>query len=168
MQNPIDRGVEQVAIVADDDHGVRIARDVIFKPQGGFQIEIVGRLVEQQQVGLGEQDRGERHAHAPAAGKFRARAALVGVREAQAGEDFGRARRRRMRADIGEPGLDFGDAVRVVRGLRLAEQPCALGVGGEHDVEQRVRAVRRLLGQAADARARRDHRHCRFRARSRR
>ena len=34
----------------------------------------------------------------------------------------GRARRRRMRADVGEPRVDLGDAVRVVRGLGFGEQ----------------------------------------------
>ena len=80
--------------MADDDHGARIAREVIGQPQRAFEVEIVGRLVEQQQVRLGEQHRGERDAHAPAAGEIRARALLrLGV-EAEPGED----RRRRARA----------------------------------------------------------------------
>ena len=48
---------------------------MLLQPERAFEIEIVGRLVEQQQVGLGEQRGGERHAHAPAAGEFRARRA---------------------------------------------------------------------------------------------
>ncbi len=39
--------------------------------------------------------------------------------------------------------------VLLVVGLR--EQGGALGVGGEHDVDQRLRAVRRLLRQPPDA-----------------
>ena len=70
-------------------------------------------------------------------------------------EDRGRARRRRMRADVGEPRLDLGDAVRVVRGLGLGQQRAALDVGLEHDLEQAFRAVRRFLRQPADAPARR-------------
>ena len=31
MENPVDRVVEQVAIVADDDHRARIARDVLLR-----------------------------------------------------------------------------------------------------------------------------------------
>ena len=42
-----------------------------------FEVEIVGRLVEQQKVGRCEQDRGQRHAHAPAAGELRAGPQLV-------------------------------------------------------------------------------------------
>ena len=51
---------------------------MVLQPERAFEIEIVGRLVEQQQVGLREQRCGERHAHAPAAGEFRARPLLVG------------------------------------------------------------------------------------------
>ena len=60
-----------------------------------------------------------------------------------------------MRADVGKPRLDLGNAMRVVRGLGLGEQFGALAVGGEHHVDQPLRAARRLLREAPDARARR-------------
>ena len=154
-QNVPDRVVEQVAVVADDDHGLRIAGEVVLQPQRAFEVEIVGRLVEQQQIGLGKQRRGQRDAHAPAAGEFRAGALLVGGGKAEAGKDRGRARRRRMRADVGKPRLDLGDAVRVVRDFRLGQKRRALAVGLEHDLEQAFRAARRFLRQPADAPARR-------------
>ena len=156
MQDLVDRGVEQVAVMADDDHGARIVRQMVLQPQRAFEIEIVGRLVEQQQIGRGEQHRGQRDAHAPAAGEFRAGARLVGGRKAEAGQDRGRARRRGMGVDVGEPGLDFGDPVRIVRGLGFAQQRVALEVGLQHDVDQAFGAVGRLLRQAADAPARRN------------
>ena len=114
--------------MADDDHSVRIARQMILQPERAFEIEIVGRLVEQQQIWFREQRCGERNAHAPAAGEFRAGPLLVGGGKAEAGEDRRRAGRGRMRADIGEPGLDFGDAMRVARGLRLGQQGVALAM----------------------------------------
>ena len=43
---------------------------IFFQPVAGFEIEMVGGLVEQQQVGLLQQQLGERDAHLPAAGKF--------------------------------------------------------------------------------------------------
>ena len=135
--------------------GARIARDVVLEPQGAFEVEIVGGLVEQQNVRLGEQHRGERDAHPPAAGEFRAGALLVVMGEAEAGEDAGGARRRGMGADVGEARLDFRDAMRIARGLGLGEERAALAIGGEHDVDQGLRSVGRLLRQPADARARR-------------
>ena len=117
MQNMRGHVVEQIAVMADDDDARRIAREIVDEPERAFEIEIIGRLVEQQQIRLREQHRRQRDAHAPAAGEFRQRAVLrLGV-EAEAGRMARRARRRRMGVDIGEPRLDFGDVVRVMRGL---------------------------------------------------
>ena len=154
-QDLIDGVVQQVAVVADDHHGVGIARQMILQPQRAFEIEIVGRLVEQQQIGLGEQSRRQRHAHAPAAGEFRTGPRLIGGGKAEAGEDRRGTRRRGVRAHIGEPGLDFGDAVRIVGGLGLGQQRVALDVGLEHHLEQALRTVRGFLRQPPDAPARR-------------
>ncbi len=101
---------------------------MILQPQRAFEVEVVGRLVEQQQIGLGEQRGGERDAHAPAAGEFRAGPCLIGGRKAEARQDRGGARRRRMGADIDQPGLDLGDAMRIVRGFGFRQQSRALGV----------------------------------------
>ena len=93
MQDVVDAGVEQLAVVADDQHGVRIAPEIVVEPEGAFEIEVVGRLVEEQQVGLGEQHGGERHAHAPAAREVGAGPVLrLGI-EAEAMQDGGGAGR---------------------------------------------------------------------------
>ena len=86
-----------------------------FEPQRAFQVEIVGRLVEQQQVGLGEQGGGERHPHAPAAGEFRHRAREIGVEKPRPAEDFGRARRRAVGVDLDQPGVDLAHLLRARR-----------------------------------------------------
>ena len=54
VQDPVDGIVEQVAVMADDDDGSRIARQVIGQPQRAFEVEVVGRLIEQKQIRLGE------------------------------------------------------------------------------------------------------------------
>ena len=58
-----------------------------------------------------------------------------------------------MGVDVDEAGLDFGDALRVGRGLRFGEERRALAVGREHEVDQAFRSARRLLLDAADAQA---------------
>ena len=58
-----------------------------------------------------------------------------------------------MRLDIGQPFVDFGDAVRVGRGFRLGQQRRAFDVGGQDDFQRRLLAGRRFLGDGADARA---------------
>ena len=67
MQNFPGHPVQQVAVVADQQHRARIISQIGFQPKGRLEIEMVGRLVQQQQVGFGEQQRRQRHAHAPAA-----------------------------------------------------------------------------------------------------
>ncbi len=72
MQDAVHRIVQEIAIVAYDQHGVRIALDEVFQPERAFKVEIVRRLVEQQDVRRGEQRASQRDPHAPAAGEFRA------------------------------------------------------------------------------------------------
>ena len=127
-----------------------------FQPQRRLEVEIIGRLVKQQQVGLGEQRRRECNPHAPAAGEFGTGALLIGVGKAQAGEDFRRARGGRMRSDVGEPALDFGDACGLALRVRFGQELGAFNIGLKHDLEQALGAIGRFLGKPADAIARRD------------
>ena len=136
---------EHVAIMADDEDRRGIALQIVDQPERSLEIEVVGRLVEQQEVGLGEQHGGKRHAHPPAAGERGKRPRLRVEVEAETGEDPGRARRCRMRVDVDEPRVNVGDALRIPGGLRLLQQGRALGVGGQHEVDQRAGAARRLL-----------------------
>ena len=50
-----------------------------------------------------------------------------------------------MRVDVDEAGLDFGDPVRIVRGLGFAQQRVALEIGLEHDLDQAFGPVGRFL-----------------------
>ena len=47
-----DDGVEEEAIVRDEDHRVRVGVQILLEPVARLEIEMVGRLVEQQQVRL--------------------------------------------------------------------------------------------------------------------
>ena len=70
----------------DQHEGIRIAREVILQPVARFQIEVVGGLVQQQQVGLFEQQFGQRDAHLPAARELFRAPFPIALREAEAGE----------------------------------------------------------------------------------
>ena len=153
MQDVVADGIEQVAVMADDEDRGGIGLEVFDQPERAFEIEIIGRLVEQQQVGGRKEHGGERHTHPPAAGKFGQRALLRGVVEAQPRQDGARARRRGMGADVDEAGLDLGDAMRIGRGFGLDQQARALLVGFQHEVDQRAGAARRFLLDAAQPRA---------------
>jgi hypothetical protein len=41
--------------MGDDHHGAGIFAQVFFKPGDGFGVQVVGRLIEQQQIRLGKQ-----------------------------------------------------------------------------------------------------------------
>ena len=150
MQNMGGDGVEQIAIMADDEDAGRIAREIIDQPERALEIEVIGRLVEQQQLGLGEQHGGQRHAHAPAAREFRERPLLRRGVEAEAGKDRAGARRRGMGFYVDEAGVDLGDLVRIGLDRLALEQSGALDIGGEHEIDERGRAARRLLLDASE------------------
>ena len=58
-------GVEEVTVVAYHEHGLVLVylAEIVLKPLHGVEVEVVGRLVEQQVVGLAEKGLGEHHAH---------------------------------------------------------------------------------------------------------
>ncbi len=89
--------------------------------------------------------------------EYSAHGTLLGfLVEAKAGKDACGTRGRGMRADIGQALVDLGDAIGIVRSLGLAEQPRALLVGREHEVEQAVRSAGGFLRHPADAGRARD------------
>ena len=115
-----DDGVEKIAIVRDQDHRVRVGVEVLLEPVARLEIEMVGRLVEQQQVGLAEQQLRQRDPHLPAAGEGFGRPFEVSRLEAEATEH-----RRRLQLDavaVAEPEAVLQVAVamqhRLVLGFR--------------------------------------------------
>jgi hypothetical protein len=69
VQRDVGDGVEELAVVADHDHGAGVALEPGFQPDQGVQVQVVGGFVEQQQVGRAHQRAGQLQAHAPAAGE---------------------------------------------------------------------------------------------------
>ena len=76
-------GVEEVAVVGDDDLGAGQGGEVVFQPQHGFEVEVVGGFVEQEQVGAAHEGLGKVETHAPTAGKGFDGAAVFGLAKAQ-------------------------------------------------------------------------------------
>ncbi|ESZ86077.1 MAG: hypothetical protein Q27BB25_15870 [Blastomonas sp. CACIA14H2] len=113
---------------------------------------MVRRFVEQQHVGLREQQRAQRDAHLPAARKAVERAVLHLLVEAEAGEDDRRARGGTVRVDREQPFVHIAQPVGIGAGLGLCEQGGALDIGGEHGVERGGIAMRRFLRDIAQPR----------------
>ena len=53
--------------MGDEEHGAAVVGEEGFEPLDGLDVEVVGGLVEQQHVGLGDQRARQQHAAAPAA-----------------------------------------------------------------------------------------------------
>ena len=69
MHRHLRDGVEEFAVVADDEQGAGIALEPAFQPDQGVQVQVVGGFIEQQQIARAHQRARQLQAHAPAAGE---------------------------------------------------------------------------------------------------
>ena len=165
LEDPAGHVVEEVAVVGDGHHRARVVLQGPLQPGHRLGVEVVGGLVEQQQVGLGQQQPAQGHPAALAAGER----GHVGVARGQPQGVHGD-----LEGPLEVPGAGGVDLVLQV-GL-LGQQLVEVGVGLAHGrahlvepVEQRLglghpvghvaghvlgRVELRLLGQVADGEAR--------------
>ena len=69
VDNMIGHAVDEIAVVGNKQQGARVFAQVAFQPQGRFQIQVVGRFVEQQQVGRHHQCLSQIQTNTPATGE---------------------------------------------------------------------------------------------------
>ena len=69
--------------MADDEHRAAVVREPLLEPRDRVEIEVVGRLVEQEDVRLLREDDAEPQAPALAAGERRDRSREVSRRKAE-------------------------------------------------------------------------------------
>src|SRR5690606_18301425 len=62
FENPLGGVVQEVAIVGDGHHCAGEAAEELLQPIDRFGVQVVGGLVEQQHVGLGQQQAAQGHA----------------------------------------------------------------------------------------------------------
>ncbi len=70
LDDGLDDGVHEVAVVGNHQDGAGVVEQVALEPEQREQVEVVGRLVEHEQVRLHDEELGEVGAHHPAAGVF--------------------------------------------------------------------------------------------------
>ena len=70
LQDPLGDIVEKIAIVRDRDHRARILLQEMLQPGHRFGIQVIGRLIEQQHVRLGQQQAAQSDAPLLAARKL--------------------------------------------------------------------------------------------------
>jgi hypothetical protein len=57
--------IKKIAIVRHENDGVRVPGQIAFEPVARVQVEVVGRLVEQKEVGTAEEQLRQRNPHLP-------------------------------------------------------------------------------------------------------
>ena len=97
---------------------------------------MVGRLVEQQQIGAGKQESRQHDPHAPAARERVERALLGRVIEPEPVQDAGRPGRRAVRLLVLQAFVNLDDPRVIRRGGGLALQGGELVVGREHGLDR--------------------------------
>ena len=80
--------VKKLTIMGNDDDTTSIGTEIRFQPQQRIKIQVVGRLIEQQNVRLLEQQFRERNAHLPATAKGFCRLLKLRFLKAKAGDHF--------------------------------------------------------------------------------
>jgi len=81
-------GVHEGTVVGDDEDDAVVAGQEALEPLDALEVEGVGGLVEQQDVGVAQQQLGEADAHLPAAGELEGRLVEVLHGEPQAAQDL--------------------------------------------------------------------------------
>ena len=147
-------GVEKIAVVGDQQQRARIALEPVLEPEHGVEVEVIGRLVEQQQIGARHQRLRQIQPHAPAAGKARHGVVVARGGKAQSRQQRAGARAGTVAACDFETVMQFRQplaaGVRVGRMIRCGERDVALDraqldVAVEHVLDGRQRGRRRLL-----------------------
>ncbi len=114
LADPLGHMVEEVAVMRDGEHGAGVVLEEVLEPQDGLGVQVVGGLVEQQQVGGLEQQLAQGHAAALTAGEHVHRHVGIGQLKGVHG--------------LAELGVD----IPAVGGVNLVLQTAHLGHEGVH------------------------------------
>ena len=88
FDDPIGDRIDEVAVVGNEEKGSGPGGELLLEPGDRVDIEVVGRLVEDQHVGFGEEQAGQRHAHAPTTRELADGTVAVGVLKSETGENL--------------------------------------------------------------------------------
>ena len=158
--------VEEVAVMRDDQHGALKIRQEILKPAHCLDIQMVGRLVEQQDIRLAEQRAGEQNLNLFHVAKVFHLGIQDCVRvQTQAVEQLPCLGLSLPAAHLGKLCLEFGGAVAVLLGKRVLHVERVLflhdfkqaRVAAEHGIKHGLVVKRKvILLENAHARLGRD------------
>ena len=130
LADPLGDVVEEVPVVGDREDGTGVRGEVLLEPQHGLGVQVVGGLVEQQQVRLLEQQLAQRHTAALATGEH----GDVRVRRRAAQRVH---RLLELRVELPRVGVVDG----FLQLAHLGQQRVEVGVGLGHQAADLVEAV---------------------------
>ena len=158
MDDVIDHRIEEVAVVGNQQQGAGVALEPVLEPEDRIEIQVVGRFIQQQQVGRAHQRLGEVETHAPATGEAADRQRHLLVGKAQSGEQLARAGVGAVAVDVVQFGVQTRQCVAIVcllGGGKLALNAPQLDVAIEHIVHGQAIEGIDLLAHVRDAPVRR-------------
>ena len=133
LEDPLGHVVQEVPVVGDRDDGAGVLGQVLLQPLHALRVEVVGRLVEQQQVGLLQQQLAQRDPAALTAGEL----GDVGVRRRAAQRVH-----RQLQLGVDVPGV--GVVELLLQPAHLVHQ--LVGVVGRHLLGDLVEPLQLRLG----------------------
>jgi hypothetical protein len=150
--------VQEVTVVRDEQQRAAVLGEPPLEPHDRIEVEVVGRLVEQQQVGAAQQCTAEIEAHAPAPREGGDRALEVAGREPQSREHGCRPCARDITVDALEPCVKFRKRMPVMRVVGAGNgrlDRAQFRVAVQHEFDRRLLESRGFLADRGDAPVRR-------------
>ncbi len=86
LEQGVARVIEKITVMGNNDCRAIPLCQITFQPFDSFDIEMIGRLVEQQQIGVRQQETRQMRTRTLTAGEMIERHVIIGFIEAQAGE----------------------------------------------------------------------------------
>ena len=120
-------GVEESAVVGNDEQRAGVGREMALEPTECFEVEVVGRLIKHEKIGFHDEQAGEVGAHDPSAAHGAGGDVEVGLAEGEAGENaFG------FGFEVVTVVLDEGGDGFVMFGRVFARESAKGGIGLGH------------------------------------
>jgi hypothetical protein len=154
MQRDVAHRVQELAVMRNHDQRAGVAVQPVLEPDDRVEIEVIRRLVEQQQIGAAHQCLREVQPHAPAARKARDAFARLRERKAQPEQQRLGAGGRRIAIRIGEGCMLVGESLAVMGAFGRGDARfdlAQIGVAVERIFERRFLGGRCVLRHMRDA-----------------
>ena len=130
LADPLGNVIQEVAVMGDGEYGAGVVLQEVLQPQYGLGVQVVGGLVQKQQVGSLEEQLAQRDATALAAGK-----------DVDGHIRIGQLQRVHGDAQLGVDIPAVGGIDLVLQAAHLGHQGVHIGIGIAHLLADLVEAV---------------------------